>query len=227
MTGENIFVKIRNDEKTSIFTELADRRTILNAKYLDPNGVLFLIEAENFSNNQLRCHFKEHPKPYPQNQPLIVQFATSWEKYLFQDDTKFQGDTLYLDAQADLFRLQRREDFRLKLPSSFNALFTITVLNGDAGKMDVTILDISAGGLRISAQRHLTHFTKGDHFEGKLQLKGRPPIMLKLEAMHVITDPMNEKLTQVGCRFRDISPIEKNKFTALVMDLYREIYSRM
>lgn len=234
MSGENIFIKIRNEEKNQIYQDLAASKLTVSAKFLDPISGLFELKAESFMSEKLTLTSRSMQAQLPSptaRQPMIVQFSVGSEKYLAQVDTQFDFPYITMHVNSDLFRLQRREDFRLKIPASFKAEVTVTLLNTKPGepikKIAAQVQDMSAGGLKLILKKDLLPVKKDDQLKADLKLAGRNTILLQLKVLHVANDPVNEKNIIAGCQFTNLNPIEKNRLSALVMDLYREIYSRL
>jgi hypothetical protein len=227
VSGENIFVKIRQDDKFQIFNDLTSQRGMISAKLLNPESLLYELQCQSISNTALFVKAPIELFKFFGERQLITQFSIGGEKYLAQMKYSTSGESLSLSLEGDLFRLQRREDFRLKFPPSFKAKFEIKTHNSKSANFSTQILDMSAGGCRLIIKTDLNTFTKNDKAEGKLLLQDREPYELKLEIMHIMKDSIDEKQVQLGCKFFDQNAKEKNRLSTLVMDVYREIYSRM
>ena len=67
----------------------------------------------------------------------------------------------------------------------------------------------------------------GDVLEGGMQLSRREQIPLSTTVKHIVPDPEDENLVMAGIQFKDVGAIAKNRLQALVLDVYKELFSRL
>lgn len=236
MPTQDIFIKVKStEEKNEVFDFLIYSRKEVLAKTTEKDSELFFLFPEKFEKGKLLCSMKDTVIPTSlKNEKglLVIQFNSRTEKYLSQTTFSIEDNKIILDTKSDLFQLQRREDFRLKFPPNYKAVFVLKKINGKdinlpLPKLKQTILDISGGGCRI--ENNLTnHEVKSkDILEGEILLPNREPLVVRCEARYVAPVPDRVQNQMIGLMFLDLTTITKNRIVALVMDIYRELFSRM
>lgn len=210
-------------EKDQIFSSAVQAATEIVAKV--SNSQIFNLIPYKYENNHLLCRFKNKPD-LPDTGNVIIQLFIGGEKYYFHPKYEIKLDSMYLFTNCDLFHLQRREDFRLRLPPGFQAELEIHNLKGKAFRARWALMDISGGGCRAEIQPAgvIVH---GDTLEGRLLLQGRDPFPVKGVARHVAPHPDKPTVNWAGIQFTDLSDLSKNSLVAIVLDLYRELFSKL
>ena len=128
----------------------------------------------------------------------------------------YQGyPAFYLHLPASLCRVQRREYFRLALPFSERLRCVIPINQPQAGgRIEVDVMDISGGGLRLS-DGEVRLFSKGDDIEFVLgqtytvcQINlpevGMITVTITVKSLVSISPKPGQTIKRVGCEFKDI-----------------------
>jgi hypothetical protein len=228
-SSESIFVKINSAEKKRSILEgiLEDKKELL-VKSMQNSDNVYILQAVSLVRNQLSCRAE---KPFPASEKLdsvIVQFSVGEDKFLCTAKSQIPApDSITIDLSGDIFQLHRREDFRMRLPVSYKAQFHLKKKNSKDVKAVLSILDLSAGGCRVRAPLHNLDLKMGDVLEGGMQLSRREQIPLSTTVKHLVPDPEDENLVMAGIQFKDVGAIAKNRLQALVLDVYKELFSRL
>ncbi|MFN7824260.1 MAG: flagellar brake protein [Pseudobdellovibrionaceae bacterium] len=225
--SSDIFTKISDEtEKVRILLDLIRLRGEVQAKLPDPSAELFVMKAYDIINRKFICHLVGATGPLPIQGDLISSFFLGGEKYYFSSNYELSNESLMFSIDHPIFHLQRREDYRLKIPAGYSALLENTHLNGKALKFSTPLSDLSAGGCRISLD--LTKYPAAVHDElrGHLFLPERAPIEFISMIKHQRPDPTQKGLQICGLQFVSQTTKQKNRIAALVMDLYREFFTR-
>ncbi len=213
MQAQNIFLEVKDSlEKARLFETLANNRVEIMAKSLSPGSLLFTLKAYQFENSQLRCLAKGEVAMLPVDDDVILQFQLGADKYVFQARMKRRVDLAHVATSSPLFRIQRRADFRIRVPKSFSASLKIRDAHFD-------LLDLSAGGCKIQVEKS---FVLDPVFSGELSLRKQEHMILQLTRRHRGPDPSSNEHDLVGLQFTDISEKSKNLLAGIVMDIYRE-----
>jgi hypothetical protein len=145
---------------------------------------------------------------------VFFEFGLADEKYICKTSVQLDQGQIKIDLSVDLYKLQRRDDFRLRLPVSYNAHF---ILQGRQYK----VLDISAGGCRIRAETP-PDAKVGSTLAGTLVLEDREPLQIvAAEVVHIDSDHT------VGLHFKKMADSDHHALHALVIAIYRELFASL
>lgn len=224
---KDFFTKISDvAEKDRIFKDLGSSASEILAKSLEPNSELMHFKAESYQGNELTCVVQTKKSQLQSQGELILQFMLGSEKYLISTQYQVRQDKVIVQTKAQLFHLQRREDFRLRLPESFQGIFALEKQNSKPNFGKFHLVDLSGGGCRFQIKANVGELNIGDQVEGALILPQRDKISIKGTIRHEKDDDSTKTL-MAGVQFVDLRPLEKNRIIAVVMDLYRELFSRL
>lgn len=243
--NSDVFTKIFNqDEKEKIFSDISKYKTEILVKTLEPDSVLNYLKAYDYvypylfvlPKNELHLFDKENLKSKDflksKNQTLvIIQFSISGDKYFSQcalEIEPIKNDFLFkLNTTSPVYQLQRRENFRIKIPSSYKMQFefiaTDNIFNIDRFEKN-NVIDFSAGGCKLHIRE--SHYLKPNtEIQGILHIPEHENISSKVRICYVQNDPTKKNYQFIGVQFVEMTEIQKNKLAALVMDLYREFFT--
>lgn len=128
-----------------------------------------------------------------------IQFAVTGARLVTH-----QGDpAFYLPLPANLYRLQRRQHFRLAIPSSERLRCVIPT--GMRGRVEMPITDISGGGLRLSCVEGNIEFVPGQTYpDCQIDLPGVGKISVTITVKSLIPHKHEKTAGYIGCEFKDI-----------------------
>lgn len=226
-SSRDIFTKISDpSEKDRIFHDLCVSPSEIIAKPLSPQSETLLLKAEVFVGNELACsNLSKHSPPEGPGE-LILQITLGAEKYLCSTPYILRGKRIYLNTNTEVFHLQRREDFRLRLPVSYKATFELRTVNQKPRRARLQIIDISGGGCKVLVTPTPPAFNISDQVSGEIHLPDRPTISISGQIRHE-DDDQHAKSQVVGIQFTNMPLPVRNRLAALVMDLYRQLFSRL
>lgn len=150
----------------------------------------------------------------------IIQVSIEDKKIISQVEIRFLHDHYYeMDFTQDLFWIQRREHFRLRLPLEFIAKFIISY---NSKTYQLKIIDISAGGLLTFISDEMSHSLDSiKQGYGTLLLPGYDKKDFPFEVRQ------KRKVVggyEMGLAFRYLSPSDEQELMSLTLDLYRRFY---
>jgi len=129
---------------------------------------------------------------------------------------KYQGyPAFYLPLPASLYRVQRREYYRLMLPLSERLRCVIPINQPQAGgRIEVPVMDISGGGVRLSdgevrlfSKDNDIEFVLGQTYTGcqiNLPEVGKINVTITIKSLVSISPKPGQTIKRVGCEFKDI-----------------------
>lgn len=223
----DVFTRITDrGEKTRLFEDLIKTRGELMAKLPDPSAEVFLLKAYDLDRDAVVCRLNQPTNALVDSGQVITTFFIGGEKYFLQGDYTRKSDTVTISFSSSLYHLQRREDYRVRIPSSFKALFEIVSLNGQTNKLALPISDLSGGGCRLKVDPKKIKLTVGDELKGHLFLPDRNPIQLVASVRHSRPEAIEKNLLTVGIQFVGLNEPLRHRLAAVVMDLYKEFFIR-
>lgn len=209
-------------DKAKVLEDLVRYSADIKVKALEPKSDVFLVNARTITGNDLLCKVMGPGFLEPGFQQVIAQFHLAEQKYISQVKAKLNEGFLTLNFSAPIYRVQRREDFRLRLPLSFKG--RMIFLNDDS-PVNCRLIDMSAGGCRVEAPISMS-LKVNEVVRGRLSTTDRDDITVEMSVRHLASHADNDTLQLVGLQFVNQSEIVRNRMAALVMDLYREFFTK-
>lgn len=114
----------------------------------------------------------------------------------------------YLPLPDNIYRVQRRDSFRLTPPPS-EPLRCVIPTSGSQKEhpMEVTIMDISAGGIKITCVENDIEIEEGKTYENcQIKLTGVGTISVTITVRHLVslTTKSGRILKRAGCQFQKL-----------------------
>jgi len=220
------FQKIVNlNEIKSVLLSVANSKYEIQAKLTTSDTSLFTLKCYKFENDLLYTQIMKTPEEIHFKGEFIISFLAGDTKYYGLAKYRFLDGDVVLDFKDGLFQLQRRQDFRLKIPDRMQAYYLIKSRNSQIESSKTLIFDMSAGGLRVAYPILGMNLEAGDHLVGELDIKNRISIDIESEVKHITMHATDKHAQSAGLQFINLSQKSKNKLAALVLDLYREYFT--
>ena len=223
LPAADIFTRINDgSEKLRLFSDLVKARGEILAKLSEPSQEVFVLLAHDESGKKINCKLAgiSHHTP-PTSGHLILTFFVGGEKYFFQSDYKISGEYVSISIESQLYHLQRREDYRIHIPTGFQAFFEMVSLNGKTQKRAIPLMDLSGGGCRVQVDAKILPLKSHDELKGHLFMSDRDPITVVGSVRHMKAENHGKGPLTCGIQFVGLTEPLKNRIIAAVMDLYR------
>lgn len=213
-------------EKMKLLYDLADGQRHVLCKALEAGSTPFIAEAVTVIGSYLMARPDKLPS-IAEDSDLIVQFQLGNQKYIAQVPAEKRHDMLALQMSRKLFRVQRREFYRLKLPPTFRGVLQIEELDGVPFRQSFHLVDLSGGGCKIELPMIDVDFKSGVPFQGTLKIPKREDYSVKCIVRHQNRIAHQPEVRWIGVQFLDMRAADINRMAALVMDLHREFFARI
>ena len=155
---------------------------------------------------------------------FLGHFFLGGEKYYFQANAKVSKDQYSIPLPEELYHLQRRQNYRVKVPEGYGAFYDIFSVNGKEQNMKGQVIDISSQGCRIIYKTKTPVMQLGDKVIGHLRIKDATPLELKGEVRHFKLDEGPHPAQTFGIEFTPINPIMENKLFAITLEIHKEFF---
>ncbi|MEC9281922.1 MAG: PilZ domain-containing protein [Bdellovibrionota bacterium] len=145
--GQNIFTRINTKKLRERAFELLTSKFCV-ATIRVKNGDSFKVKVVSRTGKQISAETTEGLFDQQGFVNVIFSFDIGPEKYFMQTSANITSDR-YIDVSilSDLFKLQRRQNFRVDLTDNYSSILKIFKLNQIEVDHDFTIKDLSLGGL--------------------------------------------------------------------------------
>lgn len=230
MSGEekDIFTKISNPaERSKLFYDLASSKVEILCKGQEDQ--IFKLKAEGFNSTSgfLECRSDDGKVPFKKQEDIIGYFFLGSEKYYFRALVHIIQNKMQLLINENVFQLQRRQNYRVRIPASYKAYFNIIDVNGASQSIPGKLADLSGGGCRVIYNMKSPLMKIDDSVVGTLFIGSRDPIDISGVVRHIKIDAPANTIQTFGIEFTKMTPIIENRLVSLTMDLYKEIFKNV
>jgi hypothetical protein len=160
-------------EKKRIFKELIENKAEIVIKCQDDN--LHFLSPRKIAENRWIICSTVSDTDIQDEFGTIANFAIGNERYFFQTPVQVSDVSVMLDANVELFHLQRRKTMRLILPKELGATCTIINHNHFSVLHECQINDFSKGGIRLSYPHPFPDFRVSDQVTLSIKLGEMAP----------------------------------------------------
>jgi hypothetical protein len=224
----DIFSKVIDSEKRRLFKDLATSRSAIVCKGESDQIYHFITERAG-PGEVIACSVPLG-MPLPTGEKdLLCNFFIGGERYFIKSLPGIDKDLVVLRTDQDLFHLQRRQNYRIKIPENFSALFLISEHRNSPVKLSGYIYDLSSGGCRVELIASNPVLAVGDEVTGHICIDKKEPIELKGVIRHHKLEAFASRTSKqtFGLEYTSLTPLLEGKLFAITMDLHREFFSRL
>ena len=222
-----------SDDMDKFFQSLIDKKILLQVKPKgledSKEGTLTALKVFSFKKTKLLT--KHISGPSLSKEPITIVADLIDEKFFCTARVLEKKDRDYSINIDKLFRLQRRNNFRLTIPENLIQA-SVSVVKGDKidPKDNFRLVDISAGGYAMAVSpKMINDFEMGALLTVSLHVGNHDeltlPVKIKYKRRH--TSINGEDYIHFGCEFESISPAISQTLAHLVNDCHRQIFARL
>lgn len=221
---KDIFQKVAQSERRRLFQEALQQKLLFHSKG-DAEEVVTLVLTEYYEDKLLVFEYAQGSPQFKGIQSAVMNFAVAPDRYFFQTQVEAFQNRVMVNADLEVFILQRRKTPRVDIPDDFSAQANITQHAQRPCWHNCKILDFSSGGCRLRYGADLPPFKVGDSLKLVLHLSYRRPLELEAVIRHHVSDPASS--SQVfGIQFVLPNSILENKLFVTFLDVQRELFSK-
>lgn len=162
------------------------------------------------------------------NSEVIVTFALGKEKYFLKTKLYINKQNKYhIDLSPPLYKLQRRSNFRVRIPLGYGAKVEINSINETHVSIILPLGDLSAGGFSFEASQNLEiKIEKGQYIKGNILVGGKFKKNFEALVRHIgHIGSKGSGLIKCGLEFQNLSTTDKETFMKVTMELQRDMFS--
>ena len=213
---DEIFHRVRSeDEKMDLLRSLDHHKRFVSIKMISApvKSQILRLQVKKLRGKLLILDLPTKSSWPSETGELSYEFLIGDDIFLGRAKFEKKEQEIALTVDQDLFRLQRRDNFRLKFPASRKAVFR-------SEGYEWRLVDLSAGGFRLQVSPGSKELPKKP-IVGLLSIQGTDPVELQAQVV-----PFSEKQDSMGLKFVNLTPQVSNELHLLVMSLYRELFIR-
>ena len=225
--GQDFFKRISKQE---------DRNKIIFDFVQSQSDLLTKIQNEIYKLKPIRIKSKtliclpsdEQAKPIQEATEAIHSFFLGGEKYFFKGHVSEKNGTYEVTFDVDLFHLQRRQSYRIRIPESYNSHAKILVVNGKTTKvLEGKVQDLSAGGCAIELSSDIT-LSMNDQLHVEFWLKNKKSFETPVQIKYIGQPRQRGGGSKIsyGVEFKPNEKFLEQKVFAITVELYRELYAK-
>lgn len=209
----------RSHERDLLLSEFASLHCDVYIKFSDSKTLLTKIKKW-IPPFKLQLQYPSGVRPVVQKQ-LSVQINDRGDRYFAQAYVQDTGSEFFLVIEGPLYKVQRRQSFRLRLPQDYPATSSVFELNGHVVNEKVKLIDISEGGCSAEVPLHLG-CEMGSQIGLRMKIGSRGEFT---EYGHITYSKIQKDKYQLGIKFSRTQDSNSELFS-LVRDLYVELFSK-
>jgi hypothetical protein len=215
-------VSIRSDRE-KIFARLIDGKLPFS---FQAGNKLYKGRVFDREGTRLIFDCPEGPK-LTSSSEVVASFSFPPEMYFMRTVAAPKGEHFALEIGKDLYKLQRRDNFRLTIPSNYRARFELQLIGSEPAKGTYNVIDLSGGGLSFEMLFAPDRMSAGSQVTGQLKVLddfSRPVVGT---VRHVRPfGSMGSGVFRVGVQFDGLSNSDRDEIIALVMKIHRASFSK-
>lgn len=213
------------EEKSKLWSDLAQAKGEILCKGAEDVLCKLRVQFYNAKTQCLECLF-ETPDTLSANEEYLGYFFLGGEKYYFQSIGKIHLDKVIVPIPKDLYHLQRRQNYRVHIPDTYNAFYNIVQINNNPQKITGRLRDLSSQGCRVMYHMDSPLIKMNDKVTGHLIIGKRPPLEIQGVVRHIKVDEANQVTQTFGIEFTPLSAIVENKVFMMTMEIHKEVFLR-
>lgn len=153
---------------------------------------------------------------------VVGQFSVGGEMYFFHGTGEVDGHQISLSPEIPLFRVQRRQNYRVKVPPQFRSSLKILKVEEHPLNVSFALFDLSAGGCCLQIPLTGAQLTSNTRFSGILDLQNREAVEVQGYVRHIRELSVNQtKAKLVGIQFQPLTPSLESLLFSVTMELSR------
>lgn len=228
MNQNDVFKPLKDKKEIDqLFVDLVKYHSQLILK--TPENKIIELNVKLFKFPYLYCENAAFlNQKFNLKEATVFNFNLGTEKYFFKSTLHLDKQMILVDVQAQFYQLQRRQNYRVKIPSNYRAHLEILSINDQEVKnISAKLIDLSAGGLRAYLSEKKFPLIDEDKIKIKLLVQSRDEIQVDGAVMSIKTETALGPYISFGLSFINLTPDLETKLFNLTTELYRELFSRL
>ncbi len=224
----SIFSKTEPDERLPLLKNLALQKTILHCKSVGSDDLYTLKTLKVDLDRYLICDKQAENIPFTGTEKVIISFSINSDKYFTQSTItpSSVGSTWTLDGQNDIFKLQRRQHYRVTIPPAYKSKAVFRDPKNDSKICTGVISDISSGGCMVLLEKpSLFKINETPFIDIYIGRRDAITLTAEIRSVRKVNSPSEQQA--LGIMFKSVSSLTESKIFAITMELHRELIGKV
>lgn len=223
---QDIFTLIKDErDKIKLWVDLGKAKGEILCKGHDDALCKVRVNFFNSATTALEGVF-DGPVQLKDGEEYLGYFFIGGEKYYFQARAQVAANMIVIGIPLELYHLQRRQNYRVRLPEIYPAFYNIVQINSIPQQISGRLADMSSQGCRVVYRMDTPLLKINDKVVGELVINNRAPIEVKGIVRHIKVHEGNKVSQTFGIEFSPLSSILESKLFAITMELHKELFRR-
>lgn len=223
---QDIFTLIKDErDKLKIWVDLGKSKGEILCKGKADSLCKVRVSFFNAATTLLEGVF-DGPDKLQNGEEYLGYFFLGGEKYYFQGRAQVVANMTVIPVAAELYHLQRRQNYRVRLPEIYPAFYNIVQINSSPQEISGRLADMSSQGCRVIYRMDTPLLKIGDNVVGELVISDRPGFEVKGIVRHIKVHEGNKVSQNFGIEFSPLPAILESKLFAITMELHKELFRR-
>ncbi len=204
------------------------QKIILNCKCLGSDDLYSLKPIKIEGDRYLICERQAEAIPVTGTENVIICFNINSDKYFIQSTItpSAQGQSWIIDGLNDIFKLQRRQHYRVNIPPAYKSKAVFRDPKSDSKICSGIISDISSGGCKVLLDKpSLLEINQTPFIDIYIGRRDAITLVADIRSVRTLTDPLGKQA--LGVMFKSVSSLTESKIFAITMELHRELVGKV
>lgn len=223
---QDIFTLVKDErDKIKLWVDLGKSKGEVLCKGENDAICKVKINFFNSATTALEGVF-DGPVTMKTGEEYLGHFFLGGEKYYFQARAQVAANMIQIPLADEVYHLQRRQNYRVRLPEIYPAYYNIIQVNETAEKIVGRLADLSSQGCRVVYRMDAPLLKMKDKVIGQLVIGQRAPIEIHGIVRHIKLHEGSKVTQTFGIEFSPLPTILENKLFAITMELHKELFKR-
>lgn len=225
--SENIFTRINTRKlRERAYKKLIESRNPATVKV--KGGGSYKVDIFERTGKQFSADIYGVDSRFKENgvQNIVLSFDLGPEKFFMQTTADFlDAKSLQISTLSELFKLQRRKNFRVEIPNSYGGFVFVKVIEETKVKHDFSISDVSLGGLSFEIPMDApVAIEKGNTLNASFRLEEDALTFdFQAEVKYIAQiGSMGSGIKKVGVEFTPLSTDIENNMLEILLRIQKE-----
>ncbi|PIT99185.1 MAG: hypothetical protein COT74_09255 [Bdellovibrionales bacterium CG10_big_fil_rev_8_21_14_0_10_45_34] len=228
LSPQSFFQKVQTRaERDKIIENIVGAQTTLYCQ--TTNKSFITVKALRKKDGLIVTH-GEGEREFRDQEEIFCTFSLGSDRYFTKGFVKvLYANTYLFSLKEDIFKLQRRDFYRVEIPIRYTAKLKIKSIDKVPHDEEFLISNISAGGaaLEFSAYDTPTHLSKGMNLEIEILAGEDFTKKLRADVRYVRSvGSRGSGLFRAGLQFLAIDDAQRDELVQKVLEIYKLSFSR-
>jgi c-di-GMP-binding flagellar brake protein YcgR len=226
--GENIFTRINTRKlRERAFSKLSSEASRASVKI--KGGDTYKLQMQGRNGKQVLAELRSPDEEFEDQgmQNVIFSFDIGPEKFFMQTSAEITSARfIKIQTTSELFKLQRRRNFRVELPRNYEPQIYIDSIEGATVDHDFIVNDLSLGGLSFDIPMDSPLAVEiGDYITGRFRMEeGALVFPFKANIKHIMNiGSMGSGIKRAGIEFVPLDTATENQMLEVLMRIQKDV----